>query len=196
MIHSSEPPALPRILALVGMPGAGKSTVAGWFLERGIHTIRLGEVVVRELTAMGLPLTPVSEELVRQQLRQRYGKAVLASRTARQIIQQGEPTSLFVLDGLYSLTEYLFFRRVFRNRFGVLAVHASPSIRHSRLASRKVRPLTPREAYRRDLSELRNLEKGGPIALADLLVVNESNLQELFVQLETLVVKSELLQGS
>jgi hypothetical protein len=38
---------------------------------------------------------------------------------------------------------------------------------------RPVRPLTPFESHSRDFAEIENLNKGGPIAIADYLIKND-----------------------
>jgi dephospho-CoA kinase len=43
--------------------------------------------------------------------------------------------------------------------------------------------LTYEEARGRDYAEIENIEKGGPIAMADFTVVNDSDLQNLYSQL-------------
>jgi dephospho-CoA kinase len=48
-----------------------------------------------------------------------------------------------------------------------------------RLAGRNIRPLTNKEAAERDRTEIENINKGGPIALADFTITNESSLKEL-----------------
>jgi dephospho-CoA kinase len=60
-----------------------------------------------------------------------------------------------------------------------VAVWASPATRHERLAHRTQRPLTLEEAASRDKSEIENINKGGPIALADFTIINEASLEEL-----------------
>jgi dephospho-CoA kinase len=63
--------------------------------------------------------------------------------------------------------------------FHVVAVWASPKMRYGRLSKRKVRPLTVEEAASRDIAELENTNKGGPIAMADFTIINESSLEDL-----------------
>ncbi len=60
-----------------------------------------------------------------------------------------------------------------------VAVWASPVTRHARLAGRRLRGLTGTEAVARDRAEIENSNKGGPIAIADYIIVNESSLEEL-----------------
>ena len=72
----------------------------------------------------------------------------------------------------------------------VVAVYAPPKTRYQRLAKRKLakkdtdlrhRPFTPSEAEKRDYAELENLEKGGPIAMADYTLTNTKSKKE-FIQ--------------
>jgi len=61
----------------------------------------------------------------------------------------------------------------------VVAVYSSPSTRYARLSNRPVRPLKLEEAYSRDEAEIMKLNKGGPIAMADFTIINESSLKDL-----------------
>jgi dephospho-CoA kinase len=84
-----------------------------------------------------------------------------------------------VVDGLYSWEEYTLLKARYGDKFVVVAVWASPSTRYQRLAGRVVRPLTAEEAASRDKAEIENSNKGGPIAMADFTIINESSLEEL-----------------
>ena len=58
----------------------------------------------------------------------------------------------------------------------MVAVWASPETRYFRLAGREKRRLTLEEAASRDRAEIENVNKGGPIAMADFTVINEVSL--------------------
>jgi dephospho-CoA kinase len=88
-------------------------------------------------------------------------------------------TTSVVVDGLYSWEEYTFLSNYYHQNFRVVAVWSSLATRYARLAKRPVRPLTLKEAYSRDESEILNLNKGGPIAMADFTIINESSLKDL-----------------
>ena len=51
--------------------------------------------------------------------------------------------------------------------------------RYGRLENRPVRPLSAGEATGRDIAEIENLEKGGPIAIADHYIVNNGTKEDL-----------------
>ena len=61
----------------------------------------------------------------------------------------------------------------------VVAVYTSPRTRYSRLGQRRERPLNTEAATSRDRAEIENVNKGGPIAMADFTIINESNLADL-----------------
>ena len=84
-----------------------------------------------------------------------------------------------VVDGLYSWEEYKLLKTKYGDKFLVLAVWASPAARYRRLGSRKIRPLTLEEAAARDYAEIENIKKGGPIAMADFTILNDSTLDNL-----------------
>ena len=59
----------PKALALVGMPGAGKTICAEHLARRGFFTLRFGAVVVDEVRRRGLEVNPSNERIVREELR-------------------------------------------------------------------------------------------------------------------------------
>ena len=95
-----------------------------------------------------------------------------------------------VVDGLYSWEEYTLLKSRYGDDFHVVAIWASPGTRYNRLSKRKVRPLTKEEAKSRDVAELENINKGGPIAMADFTIINETSLEDL--EKETEKVLAEL----
>jgi len=92
-----------------------------------------------------------------------------------------------VIDGLYSWAEYKTLRDEFGNDLVVLAVCAPRAVRYARLATRSSRPLTPGQAFARDVHEIEAIEKGGPIAIADFTLVNDRDIQQLFKDLDGLL---------
>ena len=89
-----------------------------------------------------------------------------------------------VADGLYTWTEYKALKHAFPGELTVVAVVAPKHIRHHRLTLRPIRPLTIEEANQRDWAEIENLEKGGPIAIADFYVDNSGSRDSLHTALD------------
>ena len=96
-----------------------------------------------------------------------------------------------VLDGLYSWEEYEILSKEFSNLL-ILCIYASPKIRYQRLEVRPDRPFKPEEARKRDIDEIVSTNKGGPIALADYLIINDGTKEEFT---EELKIFSEKLQN-
>jgi len=167
-----------KLVAIVGMTGAGKSEVSRLFEKAGFIRIRFGDITDVEVRKRGLELNEENERRVREALRKEHGMAAYAllnlSRIDLAIKQQD-----VVVDGLYSWEEYVMLKSYYRDRLITLAVWSSPQTRYARLAAREVRPLTAEEAASRDRSEVENLHKAGPIAMADYTILNESSLKDL-----------------
>jgi dephospho-CoA kinase len=167
-----------KVVAIVGMAGAGKSEVARLFEEHGFKRVRFGDITDRELKKMELETSEENERFVRQQLRKDHGMAAYAKLNTPRIDSLLKSSNV-VVDGLYSWEEYILLKECYGKVFTTVAVWASPATRYGRLAHRAERPLTPEEADSRDKSEIENVNKGGPIAMADSTIVNEGSLEEL-----------------
>jgi dephospho-CoA kinase len=175
-----------KIVAIVGMTGSGKSEVARHFEAAGYKRIRFGDITDEEVAKRNLRLNETTERLVRESLRERYGMAAYA-RLSIPKIDKALETCNVVVDGLYSWEEYLLMKRRYAEQVSIVAVWASPRKRYFRLSVRDVRPLTRDEAAARDKSEIENLNKGGPIAMADYTLTNESTKANLARQAKRLI---------
>ncbi len=167
-----------KVVAIVGMAGAGKSEVARVFEEHGFKKVRFGDITDEELKNRGLEPNEENERYIRQQLRKEHGMAAYAKLNLPKI-DSSLKSSNVVVDGLYSWEEYILLKEYYGGQFTIVAVWASAATRHGRLAHRAKRPLTLEEAANRDKSEIENSNKGGPIAMADFTIVNEASLEEL-----------------
>lgn len=167
-----------KLVSIVGMAGSGKSEVARIFERNGFKRIRFGGITDEEIKKRGLELNEENERYVRQQLRKEHGMAAYAKLNLPRI-DNSLKSSDVVIDGLYSWEEYTLLKNRYGDRFHVVAVWASPKTRYQRLTRRRIRPLTMEEAASRDIAELENTNKGGPIAIADFTIINESSLEDL-----------------
>jgi dephospho-CoA kinase len=157
-----------RVVSIVGMTGSGKSEVSRVFEEGGFVRVRFGDVTDEEIKKKGLELNEAKEHGMKA-----YAKLNLPR------IDAALKHSDVVIDGLYSWEEYIFLKTYYGEGFFVVAVWASPETRYARLTSRSDRGLTVEEAASRDRAEIENLNKGGPIAMADFTIINESSLENL-----------------
>ena len=167
-----------KVIALVGMAGAGKSEAAKLFEDSGFKRIRFGDITDEEIKKQGLEVNEENERCVREHLRKKYGMEAYAILNLSRIDLALKQESV-VIDGVYSWEEYTFLKNYYQKGLCVVAVWASPKTRYDRLAHRIVRPLTAEEAAGRDDAEIRKINKSGPIAMADYTINNEATLKDL-----------------
>lgn len=174
-----------KILAFVGLTGSGKSTAVEYMTEKGIPKVYFGGVVLDAMKAAGLPHEAAAEQSFREELREKEGKDFIVNRIIEQIHHLADAGQhRIVADGLYTWTEYKVLKKAFPGELTVVAVVAPKHLRHHRLETRPVRPLTQQEASERDWSEIEHLEKGGPIAIADHYVTNDGNVDHFYKQID------------
>ncbi|MBR2974781.1 MAG: dephospho-CoA kinase [Clostridia bacterium] len=167
-----------KAVALVGMCGSGKSVLTEFFTQLGWEKVYFGGVTVAQLKKQGLEINEANERAMREGLRKQYGMGAFALLLVEEIAQKLDKTNT-VLDGLYSWSEYKILREKFGDDLVVLAITTNRSVRYQRLACREFRPLTAEQAFSRDVSEIENLEKGGPISIADYYIDNNGSVQDL-----------------
>jgi dephospho-CoA kinase len=175
-----------KIIAFVGLTGSGKSSAVDYLTAKGYPKVYFGGIVLDAMTEAGLEHTQENEQPFREELREHEGKDFVVNRIVTQIrglIDAGQRR--IIADGLYTWTEYKILKREFPGELTVVAVVAPKHLRHHRLTMRPVRPLTVEEADQRDWAEIENLEKGGPIAIADHYIINNGNLDHFHEQIDT-----------
>lgn len=182
-----------RAVALVGMPGSGKTLCAKHLEGRGFFQFRFGGIVTGEVSRRGLPITPENERTVREEIRAKEGMDAIAKR-ALPLLQEALKThQAIIIDGVYGFSEYKMLRKELGAEMIVVAVVCSRSVRYQRLTTRPDRPLTITEAEDRDYREIENLEKGGPIAIADYFLPNDGETHELLEALDALLVQLQIV---
>jgi dephospho-CoA kinase len=179
----------PRALALVGMPGAGKTLCARHLEGRGYFQYRFGSIVVNEVARRGWAVTPENERIVREEIRANEGMDAIARRALPHLKTALAQHRSVVIDGLYGFSEYRTLRAELGTDMVVVAVICPRWMRYSRLAGRPERPLTAAEAEARDYQEIEKLEKGGPIALADFFLLNDREPELVLSALDALVAE-------
>jgi dephospho-CoA kinase len=162
------------VVGLAGMPGSGKSLVAETAQQEGYVVVVMGDVIREETQKRGLKLNPKNMGKMMLELRKIGGNSIIAEKCIPKILQT--KSSKVIVDGLRSLDEAGAFKVHFP-RFSLVAVHASPETRFSRLYRRR-RSDDPDgwEVFReRDTRELR-VGLGNAIAMAEYLIINENNI--------------------
>jgi dephospho-CoA kinase len=179
-----------RVISVVGMAGAGKSEAARVFEENGYIKIRFGDITDEEIKKRGLVQNEKNERYIREDLREKYGMDIYAQQNLPKI-ESALKQSDVVIDGLYSWEEYKFLKDYYKDNLHMVAVYASPRTRHMRLTTRVNRALSSEEAIGRDREEIEDINKGGPIAMADFTIINESSLENLRGEVNKVISKLE-----
>lgn len=186
-----------KVIAFVGMPGSGKGTCTTYLAEKyHFPVIHFGNMVYEEVARRGLDNVK-DEKFVREDMRTMEGPSVLAKHASRRVDEFfGDGQKVVVLDGLYSWTEYLFLERKYGKQLILIATTASKEVRHQRILKRNDshRKYTDvQQIIDREIAEIENLEKGGPIAYADFTILNNSSKEFLLQDLEMLLRQNDII---
>lgn len=182
-----------KIIAIVGMTGSGKSIASDFLTDKGYAFLRFGQITLDIVKERGLS-GEAAEKQIREDVRKKHGMAAFAILNIPKIKELHEQDKHVVVDGLYSWSEYKVLKEAYKNNIKVLAIYASPETRYQRLGERakqfgedeklRWRSFSLDESKARDKAEIENIEKGGPIAMADYTLVNEDSLEEFKNNLE------------
>ena len=174
-----------KIVFIVGMCGSGKSIVADELVKKGFGYVRFGQLTLDKVIEQRLAPTEENEKRIREELRRQYGMGAYAALNLPKfdaLLLKGN----VVGDGLYSWSEYKILKDHYQDKMVVLHIYAPPELRYERLEARtrideqmRNRPMTRKQAEARDCAEIENIEKGGPIAMANYCIQNLGGVEEL-----------------
>lgn len=181
-----------KIIAIVGMPGSGKSTLSDSLTTLGWGYVRFGQLTLDTIKNEGLEINEQNERMVRERIRKEHGMAAYATLNLPKFDAVLQEKNL-VADGLYSWSEYKILKEYYGDRLTVAAVFAPPTQRYERLANRfsmaddasaRNRNIPAEDSKKRDYAEIENIEKGGPIAMADYTIVNIGSYDDYQKEIE------------
>ena len=176
-----------KLIAVVGMAGSGKSLVCDHLEKNNYKKIYFGGVTMNILKEKGMAVTPENEKTIREALRKEYGMAAYAIKLLPEIRETLKERNV-VLDGLYSWDELKVLQEEFPSII-VLAIVVDKNFRYKNISKRRIRPLTFEEVKNRDISEIENLAKGGPIAYADYYILANGTKDDLYNDLDKVLEK-------
>lgn len=170
-----------KIIAVVGMSGSGKSVIVDYLTEKGYPKVYFGGMIYKEMEKRGIERTEdgESEKKFREMIRETEGKDWVVRQViaeTKDLIAAGQKR--IVLDGVYSWTEYKALKHEFPRCLTFVAVVVDRKLRYDRVAHRPGRSFNGTAIRERDRSEIENLEKGAPIAMADYYILNNGSIKE------------------
>ncbi len=172
-----------KVIAVIGMCGSGKSEAVKFFVNNGYRKVYFGGVVLDEIKRLGLEVNEQNERKVREDLRREFGMGAMAIKSLP-MIEKFYTEGSVVIESLYSWEEFKIVKEKFGDSFKLMTIFTAKEIRYARLSKRPYRPLTHVESESRDINEIEKLDKGGPIAFTDYLVINDGTIEELNKNLE------------
>lgn len=187
MTINTSKPSSKIILTFVGMPGAGKSEATKYLNKKGFPFIRFGELTEDEIKKQGLEVNVENERIFREKIRKEFGMGAYAIKAKPKIDELLSTQDIIVLDGLYSWEEYVYLKKYF-SFLKLILIYAEPEIRYKRLSQRVIRKILLSESRDRDIREIEKLSKGGPIAIADFCIINNSeDLDNLYKKIDEIL---------
>lgn len=172
-----------KIIAIVGMCGSGKSQAVEYFIKNNYSIVYFGGITIEKMKEEQIEINPENEKKMQKRLREEYGMGAYAKLSLPKIKELIKENDV-IIDGVYSWDELKILQDEFQNQVTTIALITDKRIRYERLNIRKIRPYTNEEAKSRDIFEIENTAKGGPIAYADYYVFNNGSLKDLTKRLE------------
>ena len=162
------------IVALTGMPGAGKTTVANYLAQKGIPLLIMGDVVREAARNEGLEPTSGNLAKLMIRLREKNGPEAIAHLIANKIKtmkNEDKEFAVVIVDGIRSMAEIEVLKRV--GQVKLLAIHGSILTRYSHIRER-ARSDVPSNINEFDKRDRVEMEVGisDAIALADETISN------------------------
>lgn len=179
------------------MPGCGKGTCTGHLEGEGYPVVHFGNMIYDEVQRRGLGNVK-DEKFVREDLRAKEGKEVLAKLAANKAEEHfSRGQEVVVFDGLYSWSELKYLRVKYGDNLIVIALVGPRKIRYQRILNREDKHRkyeNEQQIIDRDIAEIENLEKGGPIAFADYYILNNAGIEDVLISLDKLLTDLEISQ--
>lgn len=172
------------IIAVVGLPGVGKTDAANYFKEKGLPVISFGKIVTELVEQKYGKQTEEYHKIVREAVRAEHGIDALAKLSEKKIKEALKKHNIVVIDGMRSWEEYTYLKEALKDvKLYILAIYADKSVRYNRVSKRASdRP----EHYgeERDMNELVRINMGTTIAFADFLIKNNFSKADFYDKLE------------
>lgn len=131
------------IIGLVGLPGAGKTTIARYLVKKGFFCIKLSSFLEAEAKKQYGKINRQNLQDIGNEFRKKYGPSVLAQWAIKKIGNKQK----IVIDGIRNLAEIKFLKQ--QGDFFLLGITADPKVRYKRLLKIKTKNLPNWEEFLR-----------------------------------------------
>jgi predicted RNA binding protein with dsRBD fold (UPF0201 family)/adenylate kinase family enzyme len=125
-----------KVIAFVGMPGAGKTEASNVAAALGIPVVVMGDVLREEVRKRGLAPTDENIGGTANQLRQEEGMDAIARRCIPKIEAYEGKSPAVVVDGIRGIAEVETFKKAFDDNFTLVKIDAPFELRLERLTRR------------------------------------------------------------
>lgn len=182
-----------KIIAVVGMPGSGKSTMLDYMQSKGVSFFNMGDVVTKiEPEKRGI--TQISEQIehsIRTELREKLGPAAIAIRTAEEVKNRYKGAKVVAIGGIHSPAELDHFKKEFGSDLFIVCIDCREATRLERLKKRGYRSLDEKAFWHREEWE-HSVGIDTVMSAANVHLSNEGDPASLIKQTEELMKKLKL----
>jgi len=172
-----------KIIAFVGMPGAGKSEASKVAKKMNIPVINMGDIVREETAKQGLPPTDKNIGGTGDRLRKEEGMDAIAKRCIPKINELR--SKVVVIDGTRNKEEVEYFKKKFGANFRLIAIHAPFEQRFERVKHRlRSDDRMNKEEFKKREEREKSWGLETLIRMADITIENTSSLEKFHKAVE------------
>ena len=176
-----------KVVAFIGMPGAGKTEAVQVAKARGIQVLRMGDAVWDEVRRRDLPLEAAVVGRIASEMRGTNGPEIWATWSLDAVDKKAD---LVVIDGIRSTAELVAFKEALGPDFVLVLIDCSDDVRMARITSRGRDDDTGTlGAFQdRDRREL-GWGLGDVVVAAEVVIPNEGTVEDLHRRVHELLDK-------
>jgi adenylate kinase len=171
------------IIAIIGLPGSGKTDAAAFFKRKNLPVISFGKTIIDFINQKKLPHNEETHKKIREEIRLKYGKEALAVINLKKIKEALKINSIIIIEGMRSWEEYLYLEKEFPNvHLVTICLYTDKNLRYKRISKRSKR--SDHYGKERDINEIIGINMGPTIAFADYMIKNNYSLEDFYDKLE------------
>ena len=171
------------LIAIVGLPGSGKTETADFFRNKKLPVISFGDILNDKISSDNNGHTIELHRKMRNDLRKKYGKEAFALLSLKKINNAFIDNMTVVVDGMRSWEEYIYLMKHLPSvKIYILSLFTDKSIRYERVRKRKER--SKLYGPSRDVHEIIETNMGPTIAYADFMIKNNYSIEDLYDKLD------------